>query len=35
MMRWGTDSIWFSSPQDQLQAFRAFESSEEFQEQYG
>ena len=22
---WGTDSIWYSSPQDQIQAFRAFE----------
>jgi uncharacterized protein len=32
---WGTDSIWFGSPQDQIQAFRAFEISDEFQEQYG
>lgn len=32
---WGTDSIWFGSPQDQLQAFRAFEISEPFQERYG
>jgi predicted TIM-barrel fold metal-dependent hydrolase len=32
---WGTDSIWFGSPQDQIQAFRAFEISEEFQEKYG
>ena len=29
---WGTDSIWFGSPQDQIQAFRAFQISEEFQE---
>ncbi|WP_265587133.1 amidohydrolase family protein [Sphingomicrobium arenosum] len=32
---WGTDSLWFGSPQDQIQAFRAFEISEEFQERYG
>lgn len=32
---WGTDSIWFGSPQSQLEAFRAFEISEEFQETYG
>lgn len=32
---WGTDSIWFGSPQDQIQAFRAFEISEEYQESYG
>jgi predicted TIM-barrel fold metal-dependent hydrolase len=32
---WGTDSIWYGSPQDQIQAFRAFEISEEFQEQFG
>jgi hypothetical protein len=32
---WGTDSIWYGSPQDQIQAFRSFEISEEFQEQYG
>jgi predicted TIM-barrel fold metal-dependent hydrolase len=32
---WGTDSIWFGSPQDQIQAFRAFEISDEFQEKYG
>lgn len=32
---WGTDSIWYGSPQDQIQAFRAFEISEEFQERYG
>lgn len=34
-MLWGTDSIWYGSPQDQIQAFRAFQISEEFQEQYG
>ncbi len=32
---WGTDSIWYGSPQDQIQAFRAFEISTEFQEKYG
>jgi len=32
---WGTDSIWYGSPQDQIQAFRTFEISEQFQEQYG
>jgi uncharacterized protein len=32
---WGTDSIWYGSPQDQIQAFRAFRISEEFQERYG
>ena len=28
---WGTDSIWYGSPQDQIQAFRAFQISDEFQ----
>ncbi|MGH9183158.1 MAG: amidohydrolase family protein [Acidimicrobiales bacterium] len=32
---WGTDSIWYGSPQDQIQAFRAFEISEELQERHG
>ena len=32
---WGTDAIWFGSPQDQIQAFRAFEISMEYQEKYG
>ena len=32
---WGTDSIWYGSPQDQIQAFRAFEISDEFQERHG
>ena len=32
---WGTDSIWYGSPQDQIQAFRVFQISEEFQERYG
>jgi uncharacterized protein len=32
---WGTDSIWYGSPQDQIQAFRSFEISEELQGRYG
>lgn len=32
---WGTDSIWYGSPQDQIQAFRAFQISPEFQQRYG
>lgn len=32
---WGTDSIWYGSPQDQIQSFRAFEISEEFQNRFG
>ena len=32
---WGTDSIWYGSPQDQIQAFRTFQISPEFQEQHG
>jgi hypothetical protein len=32
---WGTDSIWYGSPQDQIQAFRAFEISRAFQERFG
>lgn len=32
---WGTDSLWYGSPQDQIQAFRAFQISEEFQERFG
>jgi len=32
---WGTDSIWYGSPQDQIQAFRAFEITGEFQERVG
>jgi predicted TIM-barrel fold metal-dependent hydrolase len=32
---WGTDSIWYGSPQDQIQAFRAFEIGPEYQERYG
>ena len=32
---WGTDCLFFGSPQDQIQAFRAFQISEEFQEKFG
>ena len=32
---WGTDSIWYGSPQDQIQAFRAFQISPEFRDRYG
>jgi predicted TIM-barrel fold metal-dependent hydrolase len=32
---WGTDSIWYGSPQDQIQAMRAFEITAESQEQFG
>jgi hypothetical protein len=32
---WGTDSIWYGSPQPQIEAFRAFEISTELQEQFG
>ena len=31
---WGTDSIWYGSPQDQIQAFRTFEINEELQAQH-
>jgi hypothetical protein len=32
---WGTDSIWYGAPQDQIQAFRTFEITPEFQERFG
>jgi len=32
---WGTDCLFYGSPQPQIQAFRAFEISEELQERYG
>ena len=34
-MLWGTNSIWYGSPQDQIQAFRTFQISEEFRDKYG
>jgi uncharacterized protein len=32
---WGTDSIWYGSPQDQIQAFRTFQISESLREKFG
>jgi uncharacterized protein len=32
---WGTDSIWYGSPQDQIQAFRAFQISESLRARHG
>jgi predicted TIM-barrel fold metal-dependent hydrolase len=32
---WGTDSIWYGSPQDQIQAFRTFQISRELREKQG
>lgn len=32
---WGSDSLWYGSPQDQIQAFRTFQISEAFQQQFG
>jgi predicted TIM-barrel fold metal-dependent hydrolase len=32
---WGTDSIWYGSPQDQIQAFRTFQIAPEFREKFG
>jgi predicted TIM-barrel fold metal-dependent hydrolase len=32
---WGTDSIWYGSPQDQIQAFRTFQIAEELREKHG
>jgi len=32
---WGTDAVWYGSPQPQLMAFRAFQISPELQERHG
>jgi len=32
---WGTDSIWYGSPQPQIEAFRTFQISTELQERFG
>lgn len=32
---YGSDCVWYGSPQDQIQAFRAFQISTEFQERFG
>ena len=34
-MLWGTDAIWYGSPQPQIMAMRAFEITPEYQERYG
>ncbi|MAA87346.1 MAG: hypothetical protein CME39_06770 [Haliea sp.] len=32
---WGTDSIWYGSPQDQIRAFRTFQIADKLQQLYG
>ena len=32
---WGTDSIWYGSPQDQIVAFRTFQISKEWRDRFG
>ncbi len=32
---WGTDAIWYGSPQPQIMAFRTFQIGEQFQAEYG
>jgi uncharacterized protein len=32
---WGTDALFYGSPQDQIQAFRAFQITEEYQQRFG
>jgi len=32
---WGTDALFYGAPQDQIQAFRAFQISEEYQDRFG
>ena len=32
---WGSDSLWYGTPQTQIAAFRAFQISEEYREKYG
>jgi hypothetical protein len=32
---WGTDSLWYGSPQDQIQAFRTFQIAPELRAKYG
>ena len=32
---WGTDAVWYGSPQSQIEAFRAFSISDEFQDRFG
>ena len=32
---WGSDCVWYGSPQDQIQAFRAFQIAPELREKHG
>ena len=32
---WGTDSIWYGSPQDQIQAFRTFQIAPQLRDKHG
>lgn len=32
---WGTDSIWYGSPQDQIQAFRVFQIAQDLRDRHG
>jgi hypothetical protein len=32
---WGTDALFYGAPQDQIQAFRSFEITPEYQERFG
>jgi hypothetical protein len=32
---WGTDSVWYGSPQDQIQAFRTFQIAPELRDEHG
>jgi hypothetical protein len=32
---WGTDAVWYGSPEPQIMAMRSFEISQEFQDRYG
>ncbi|MFP3900368.1 MAG: amidohydrolase family protein [Acidimicrobiia bacterium] len=32
---WGTDAVWYGSPQPQIMAFRAFRITDEYQERFG
>jgi hypothetical protein len=34
-MVWGSECVWFGSPQRQIEAFRTFTISQEFQDMYG
>ena len=34
-MLWGTDSLWYGSPQDQIQALRTFQIAPELRDEHG